>query len=157
MGQQVRIEQVDALTGEIMEGAALAVIFPKRKNGFQKGGWVAMSQGPLVELANANLGEQALRVFMLLCGKLDFENWIKVSQAQLARDLGMPPQNFGRAIKRLVDEGVVLMGPKVSGHATYRLDPAYGWKGSAKGHHDALRDRMRAAGLQVHSGGKNAL
>lgn len=154
MGQQVRISQVDALTGEIMEGAALAVIFPKRKNGFQKGGWVAMSQGPLVELAKADLGDEARRVFMLLCGKLDFENWIKVSQAELARELGISRQNFGRGLAKLVAEGVVLVGPKVSGHSTFRLDPGYGWKGSAKGHHEALQGRIKAAGLSVLQGGK---
>lgn len=154
MGQQVRVSQVDAFTGEVMEGAALAVIFPKRKNGFQQGGWVAMAQGPMVELAKADLGHQALRVFMLMCGKLDFENWIKVSQAELARELAMPRQNFGRALTRLIDEGVIVAGPKVSGHATYRLDPGYGWKGSAKGHHEALKERIRVAGLSVLRGGK---
>lgn len=113
-----------------------------------------MSQGPLVELAKADLGDEARRVFMLLCGKLDFENWIKVSQAELARELGMSRQNFGRGLARLVVEGVVLVGPKVGGHSTFRLDPGYGWKGSAKGHHEALKARIVSAGLTVHRGGK---
>lgn len=146
---QKRIEQVDALTGEIMEGATLAVIFPKRKNGFQQGGWVAMAQHPMIELAKMNLGAQAMRVLLFVLGKLDFENWINVNQSAAAADLGMSRQNFGRALRELVTVEAVLVGPKVGPNCTYRLNPAFGWKGSAKGHHEALRDRMAAARVSV--------
>ena len=73
---QVRVGQVDLETGEIFDGAALAVIFPKRKNGFQTG-WVAVAQNPMLELAKANLGGEANRVLFYVLAKLDFENWIK--------------------------------------------------------------------------------
>jgi DNA-binding transcriptional regulator LsrR (DeoR family) len=84
---------------------------------------------------------------------LDFDNWVNFSQAQLARELGMSRQNFARALGHLIKEGVVVVGPKVEGRFTYRLEPSYGWKGSAKGHHLALQARIRAAGLAVHEGG----
>jgi hypothetical protein len=37
----------------------------------------------------------------------------------------------------------------VGNSTTYRLNPAYGWKGSAKGHHEALKERMRVRGMSV--------
>ena len=151
---QVRTVQVDQHTGEIMDGAQLALIFPKRTNGFQQAGWLAMAQGPLIKLAKANLGGQALKAFMLLCGKLDFENWVNVSQAELANELSMNPSHMSRAIAKLIAEGVILKGPSVGNRKTYRLDPAYGWKGSAKNHRDALNQRVKHAGLAVHEGGR---
>lgn len=136
-------------TGEIFEGGQLALIFPKRKNGFQVGGWVAMAQSPMVELARANIGNEAMRVMLLIVGNLDYENWININQAQLAAALDMDRKNFGRGLKRLITEGVILEGPKVGRNGTYRLNPSYGWKGSAKGHNEALSERMRAAGLSL--------
>lgn len=142
-----RIGQVDLSTGEVLEDATLAVFYPKRKNGFIEG-WIAMAQAPMVKLAEAKLGGEALSVFLLLCGKLDFENLIVVNQTELAKQLGTQQPGISRAIARLVEEGVVLQGPRVSGRVTYRLNPSYGWKGSAKNHHAALRERMKVARIE---------
>lgn len=149
---QVRVGQVDLETGELLEGAALAVIYPKRKNGFQTG-WVAVAQNPMLELAKANLGGEANRVLFYVLAKLDFENWINLNQSAGADEIQMKRPNFARGMKKLVEAGVVLTGPKVGRNATFRLNPSYGWKGSAKGHHEALSERMRARGLSLVPGG----
>lgn len=148
---QLRVGQVDLATGEILEGAALAVVYPKRKNGFQTG-WVAVAQDPMLELAKANLGGEANRVLFYVLAKLDFENWINLNQSAGADEIEMKRPNFARGLKKLVDIGVVLPGPKVGRNATFRLNPSYGWKGSAKGHNEALQARMRARGLSVVDG-----
>jgi hypothetical protein len=150
--QRVPVGQVDMSTGEIMEGAALAVIFPKRKNGFRSG-WVAMAQDPLIELAKANIGNEAWRVFAHIIGILDYENWINVNQTQSAVSMGMKQPAYARGLKKLLGIGVVLPGPRVGRNATFRLNPSFGWKGSAKGHNEALVERMRARGLSVVDGG----
>ena len=150
---QVRVGQVDMSTGEIMEGAQLALVYPKRKNGFVDG-WVAMAQDAMLQLAKLNLGNEASRVLFLVIAKLDFENWINLNQAALAAELGMQRTNFSRALRKLIDVGVVLAGPKVGRNGTYRLNPSFGWKGSARGHVDALRDRMKARGMSVIEGGQ---
>lgn len=146
--EQIRVGQVNLSSGELIEGGALALIFPKRRNGFHEG-WVAMAQGPMEKLAMANLGNEANRVLWMLLARLDFENWIHVNQAELARRLELKPPNFTRALRKLITEGVVLEGPKVGRLGTYRLSPSYGWKGSAKGHNEALQERMRARGLSI--------
>lgn len=140
MGKVVRIDQVDAATGEILEGATLAVVYPRRKNGFQVGGWIAMGQQPMEALANdPRMGREAWRVFALVVARLDYENWLRLGQADLARALGMKPSAVSRAMRTLLEVGVCLEGPKVGNVRTYRLDPHYGWKGSAKGHNQALQ------------------
>lgn len=145
---QIQVGQVDMSTGEFLEGATLAVFYPKRKNGFTTG-WLAMAQEPLMKLAQADLGSEAMRVLFALLAKLDFENYLVINQAALGRELGLRAPNISRAIARLVDEGVLLAGPRVQVSRTYTLNPRYGWKGSAKGHQEALQARMRAAGLSV--------
>ena len=152
---QIRLGQVDLSTGELLEGATLAVFYPRRWNGFI-GGWVAMAQEPLMRLAQADLGGEALRVLFALLAKLDFENFIAVNHSELGRQLGMQRPNISRAVARLTGEGVLIAGPRLHGKATYTLNPQYGWKGSAKAHQEALQARMRARGISVIDGGSPA-
>ena len=153
---QIRLGQVDMATGEILEGATLAVFYPKRKNGFTTG-WVAMAQDPMMKLAQADLGKEAMRVLLALLAMLDYENWITLSQAELGRQLNIKPSNMSRAVARLVEEGVMLAGPKVQTRKTFRLNPSYGWKGSAKSHQEALQRRMEARGISLIHGGAATL
>lgn len=155
MDSRKRVGQVDMSTGEILEGAQLALVYPKRKNGFQTG-WVAVAQDPMLELAKSDMGVEAWRVFAHVVGVLDFENWINVNQSAAARQMGMKQPNYARGLRKLVDVGVILVGPKVGRNATFRMNPSFGWKGSAKGHNQALAERMRARGLSVVDGGTPA-
>jgi hypothetical protein len=88
-------------------------------------------------------------VLFYVLAKLDFENWINLNQSAGSDEIQMKRPNFARGLKKLVEIGVVLPGPKVGRNATFRLNPSYGWKGSAKGHNEALQARMRARGLSV--------
>jgi len=144
-----RIVQVDALTGEVLEGATLAVHYPKRTNGFQQGGFLHMAQEPSMKLATARLTGETQSVLWYAIAKLDFENLLVMNQSEAAETLGMKQQNFSRAIAKLVAIDVIEKGPKVSGRNTYRLNPSFGWKGSAKSHRDALNARMKQAGLSL--------
>ena len=149
--KQVRVGQVDMQTGEVLEGATLAVFYPKQKNGFTTG-WMAMAQEPLMALAKANLGDEARRVLFAVLAKLDFENFISINQAEMGRELNMKQPNVNRAMGKLIKEGVIIAGPKLQRKGTYSLNPQYGWKGSARGHQDALRERMKARGMSVIEG-----
>ncbi len=149
---QIRLGQVDMATGEILEGATLALFYPKRKNGFTTG-WLAMAQEPLMKLARADLGGEAMRVLFAALAKLDFENYLMLNQAELARELELKRGNVSRAVVRLIEEGVLLAGPRIGVNRTYTLNPSYGWKGSARNHQEALKERMRARGMSVVDGG----
>ena len=46
----------------------------------------------------------------------------------------MHRQHVQRSIKRLIQLGIILEGVKIGISRSYRLNPSFGWKGSAKGH-----------------------
>ena len=143
-----RVGSVDLDTGELLEGAVVGMFFPKRQNGFGKG-WVAMSQNAMMELARADLGAQDMRVLFAVLAKLDFENYLLLSIADLAKEIGMQRPHVSASITKLEKLGVLTRGPKAGRSSTFRLNPSFGWKGSASNHQKALRDRMKAAGLSV--------
>lgn len=158
-----RFIQIDAETGELEQGF-VAYIAPKRKNGFSKEGWVAMAQGmAMVNLAKSTrMDGESLRVFLILCSHLEYENFILTPQTEMAEKIGMSKTNFSRALKKLLEEGVIEKGPKIGRMVSLKLNPEYGWKGSAKGHQHALKDRstalqdrMKAAGMSVVEGGRD--
>lgn len=143
-----QVLSVDAETGEVLEGAVLGMFFPKRQNGFGKG-WVAMSQNAMMELARADLGARDMRVLFAVLAKLDFENYLLLSIADLADEIGMQRPNVSSSITKLEKLGVLTRGPKAGRSSTFRLNPSFGWKGSATNHQKALRERMKAAGMSV--------
>lgn len=151
--RQFEVINVDRQTGEILEGQ-LVYMAAKRRNGFQQGGFIAMAQTPMEKLARSDLSGESLRVLLLVASRIDYENWINLSQGEMAEALSMKRQNFARALAALIEEGCILKGPSVGRHKTYRLNPAYAWKGSAKSHRDELNRRVKAAGLTVIEGAK---
>ena len=136
-----RLQQIDSETGEIIDGF-VAYVVPKRKNGFGQG-WLAMAQNGAEILAQSNLSGNDFKVLMKLLSVLDYENLIQVSQAEIARELNMHRQHVQRSIKRLLYLGIVLEGVKIGISRSYRLNPNFGWKGSAKGHREALTDHLK--------------
>ena len=48
----------------------------------------------------------------------------------------MHRQHVQRSIKRLIQLGIILEGVKIGISRLYRLNPAFGWKGLAKGHRE---------------------
>ena len=136
-----RLQQIDSETGEIIDGF-VAYVVPKRKNGFGQG-WLAMAQNGAEILAQSNLSGNDFKVLMKLLSVLDYENLIQVSQAEIARELNMHRQHVQRSIKRLLDLGIVLEGVKIGISRSYRLNPNFGWKGSAKGHREALHEHLK--------------
>ena len=144
---QHKLGTVNLGTGEILEGAVLGVIFPKRHNGFN--GWFAMNQSALKALRSSGLQGRDYEVLFALLEFLDFDNWIRISKADLAEELSMQSTHVGRSIRRLLEIGALLEGPKVGRSVTYRLNPSFGWKGSAKSHNNALKARMEERGLTL--------
>lgn len=149
---QRRLHQVDVNTGEVMEDGYVAVLFPKRENGFGRR-WFAMAQDALGSLMKLRRVED-FRTLMAMLKRLDYENLIQANQSEIARELEMDPAQVNRAVKRLVDLGALVEGPRIGVSRSYRLNPSFGWKGSARNHRQALQDRMRAAGVSVVKGGK---
>ena len=135
------MQQIDHQTGEVVEGF-VAYVVPKRKNGFQKG-WMAMAQEAMMMLAQSNLTGNDMKVMWAMLARLDYENLIQVNQAEVSEQVGMNRHNVNRSIKKLIELGVILGGVKIGISRSYRLNPNFGWKGSAKGHREALHEHLK--------------
>ncbi|EEB8093211.1 hypothetical protein GI007_24105 [Salmonella enterica] len=140
-----RVTQIDLDTGEEI-GSYVAVIRPKQKSAFQR--HFSMNQAALKALAKELNGEQ-FKVLMMLLAELDYENFIQVAQIEIAEEIGMQKTHVSRAIRNLIDLGIIFEGPKIGRSRSYRLNPEFGWKGTVNNHKKALRN-----GLSVIQGGK---
>lgn len=140
-----RVTQVDLETGEDL-GGFVAVIRPKQKSSFER--HFTMNQKALLAIAN-ELNHEQMRVLMALLAELDYENYIQVAQMDISEALKMKRTNVSRAVKNLIEFGMILEGPKIGRSRTYRLNPQFGWKGTVSNHKKALKN-----GLSVINGGK---
>ncbi|EFC7717724.1 TPA: winged helix DNA-binding protein [Escherichia coli] len=139
-----RITQINE-HGEVV-GGFVAVLQPKKKSAFLR--HFTMNQDALRILAKKLTGEQ-FKVLMLMLADLDYQNFIQVAQADIAETLGMQKSHVSRAVRALLDIGVIFEGPKVGRSKTYRLNEQFGWKGTVSNHKKALKN-----GLSVIQGGR---
>ncbi|KOP13180.1 hypothetical protein AMC97_15690, partial [Klebsiella pneumoniae] len=107
-----------------------------------------MNQAALLTIAN-ELNHDQMRVLMALLADLDYENYIQVAQIDIAEALRMQKTHVSRAIKCLVEFGIIIEGPKIGRSKTNRLNPQFGWKGTVSNHKKALKN-----GLSIIQGGR---
>ncbi|MGB5592710.1 MAG: helix-turn-helix domain-containing protein [Crocosphaera sp.] len=124
------IASVDQDTGEVLDG--VIVYCGVKQNPYSKG-WVMNNQEALELLAtDKELTGENYRVLLILLSKLDFENWIQITQTEISEKLDMKKQNVSRAILLLEEKKIILRGPKIGRTYAFRLNPYYGWKGKVK-------------------------
>lgn len=140
-----KVTQVDLETGEDL-GGFVAVIRPKQKSSFER--HFTMNQAALKIIAT-ELNHEQTKVLMMILADLDYENYIQVAQIDIAESLVMKKSAVSRAIRHLLEFGIILEGPKIGRSKTYRLNPQFGWKGTVSNHKKALKN-----GLSVIQGGK---
>lgn len=118
----------------------------KSKNAFGAGGWLAMSQSALEKIVNnKDLKLTDYRVFLLISSVVDYENYVLLSQVDLAERLGISKGTLGTSMKKLVDLGILIKGPKFGRNVSYRLAPTTAWKGTAKNHINAINEMAEEA------------
>lgn len=95
------------------------------------GHWVATFQDGLAWMAKQEemTGEQ-WRVFAYLVSRLDFDNFLKVPQKDIAEELKMNPKAVSRAIRGLKELDIITVGPMAGHSKTYRLNPRIAHRGS---------------------------
>ena len=121
-----REKEYTAIIGEDNEVKAYLVKPRKNRLGVN---WVAVFQTALEWLATENLQNQEYRVLMYLMSKLDFDNYLRITQTTIADALQMQRNNVSRAIKGLIDHDIIITGPRVGTAKTYRLNPRMAHKG----------------------------
>jgi DNA-binding MarR family transcriptional regulator len=85
-------------------------------------------------LSEMSLTGTELRVVLALVGMMDFGNWIRKSQADIAARMGMAPSNLSSTLRTLVDRGLIakLDDPEDKGRSALRINLHLAWKGNAK-------------------------
>ena len=146
----------DPQTGEIEQGKLMWV--PHRTRSQFGSDWFQMAQDTLrmINAHRSELGLEGIVVFNSLMARLDFENFIQVSQRDIANELNMQPSNVSRAMRKLDDLGFIRKGPKVGRSYTLQLHPSLAWKGKAKSHMTATNHAKRD-GWTVIKGGQGTL
>lgn len=93
--------------------------------------WVATFQDGMMWLAQQEsmTGEQ-WRVFAYLLSKLDFDNYLKITQKEIAEKLHMNVKAISRAIKGLKNLDVITEGPMAGHSKTYRFNPRIAHRGA---------------------------
>ena len=91
--------------------------------------WIVFYQSALEWLATQDLPKEQYRVLMYLMSKLDFENYLRITQMSISEALCMKQAAVSRAIKGLLLKDILITGPKVGTAKTYRLNPRMAYKG----------------------------
>ena len=103
-----------------------------------------MAQEAMMMLAQSNLTGNDMKVMGQCLPGLTMKNLIQVNQAEVSEQVGMNRHNVNRSIKKLIELGVILEGVKIGISRSYRLNPNFGWKGSAKGHREvSLHEHLK--------------
>ena len=92
-------------------------------------GWVAVYQDMVSNIADEKLSYEEYRVFLKLLGKIDFENYLTISQKEFATELNMKQPHISRAIKALCNRHIIIEGPRAGLNKTYRFNPYIAHKG----------------------------
>jgi biotin operon repressor len=91
--------------------------------------WMMTFDNGLDFLAKSRLNGETLRVLLYMMKYMEFENYIKITQQQLADELGMRRQHISRSIKKLCEKNIIEKVKKGRDNY-YRLNPEIAWRGS---------------------------
>ena len=117
-------------TGQVYQGLAILQgrRYPRETefNTMFKDGWKFLA-------SIDGLTGQDYRVFSALMQRMDFGNWIRVSQETMAEELGLKRPAVTRSINRLLKYNVIQRKREEVDKRRwmYRLNPQIGWKGKA--------------------------
>lgn len=75
------------------------------------------------------LTQTEYRVRDWLMGTIGIGNYVYVNQAEMARRLRIERATASRAIKRLIELGILIQGPKSGRSNTYMVSPAFCFSG----------------------------
>ena len=111
---------------------------------WQDGSDIGVSMTEQAEMERP-LTQTEYRVRDWLMGTIGIGNYVHVNQAEMARRLRIQRADASRAIKRLIELGILIQGPKSGRSNTYMVSPAFcfagglgeRYQGTKRGHQTA--------------------
>lgn len=79
--------------------------------------------------ASKELSSIGIRVFNFIIGNLDWENWIKIKQGEVAKELETNRTYINKAFKELSSKGFIEK-KEIENELFYRVNPEILWKGN---------------------------
>lgn len=146
--QEGRVVLTDTKTGKNIV-PAITLIRQKWKGqsffiGFQAG-FIEIAKMKINAAKKKMVGAEAKNVFLFLLGRIEYENKVAVSQIEIARELEMKKQNVSRAIKALIEEGVLeVEDPLRKRRLRMKLSDKYAWKGKLNTLREEQKRRKKA-------------
>lgn len=95
---------------------------------WQDGSDIGVSMTEQAEMERP-LTQTEYRVRDWLMGTIGIGNYVYVNQAEMARRLRIDKKNASMAIKRLIELGILIQGPKSGRSNTYMVSPAFCFAG----------------------------
>lgn len=142
------IIHIDKNTGEELQGTPF---FAPSKQNYSYKGWMAMNLEAEEFFATHIKSIDDFRVLSALKARLDYDNYLAISQTEIAQKLGMKQPNVSRSIKRLIEMTIIKKGPSVGKSVTYVFNPQMGYRGKARSQIKAVSNHL---GWSVVQGGK---
>lgn len=142
---------VNPHTGEVLEGLAV----PRQKRYPQGKEFMTMFRDGWEYLSEIDdLAGRDYRVLHRLLSKLDYENWISVSQETIAEELNLRQPDVNKSIGRLTGHRIIERekDPIDKRRWRYRLNANLGWKGDARQWRQHQEARHRHFSLNGHNG-----
>lgn len=69
-------------------------------------------------------GREAYKILWYLTEQLEFDSFAVLNIGEISTDLGLKSQAVSRALRTLIDGGVVERGPRVGQRNSFRFSPA---------------------------------
>ena len=96
--------------------------------------YISMFQHGLEYIGRLKLTPTENAVLWIFLSRLEYENWIRVSQKTVAEKLNLSKSQVSSAVKKLIQTGILHkeQDPSDEGRLLYRLNLSLGWRGDAK-------------------------
>lgn len=96
--------------------------------------YVSMFRHGFEHIAKLKLTPTDYAVLMVFLSRLEYENWIRVSQKTIAEQLNLATPQVSRSVKKLVEKGILLkeQDPSDERRLLCRFNPSLGWRGDTQ-------------------------
>lgn len=141
---------------EDSEQAPQTVYFQPPKSRKYDSRWLLLWQEPseigasiMEQAENDQLTQTEYRVRDWLLGTIGIGNFVYVNQSEMARRLKIERATASRAIKRLIELGILIKGPKSGRSCTYMVSPAFCFSGGLGAGIKARREAIKEGKAKI--------
>lgn len=127
----IRVVMLNADTGEVLNEGVPIFKQAKFKNFSQD--YMVMFLSTFKNIAlDATIKQEELRVLLYIISMTEMKNWVHLQQKDIATALEMKTPNVNRAIKKLIERGLIESTVQTGKSKNYRIPINIGWRGPGK-------------------------